>query len=109
MKETLSALELLAIEKFLEDKFNENYDGGRLSLALSDCKQLANISEELGKVNLKKEFIEKSIEIQQRIDELKEKLHGLFKEGLEFLNEDDLEGAISKAKEISDFIKEHQY
>ena len=78
-------------------------------MALNDCKRLAELAEDLGKSNLKKEFIEKSIEIQNKIDELKETLSNLFKEGLEFLNQDDLEGVIKKAKEISEFIKNYQY
>jgi uncharacterized C2H2 Zn-finger protein len=93
----------------LENSFNENYDHNKFPLALSDSKQLAKIAEELGKINLKKEFMEKSIEIQNTIDEIKANLGKLFKEGLELLNHDDLEGAIKKANEISDFIKDHQY
>ncbi len=95
--------------KKLENSFNENYDTGHLALALKESKKLAQIAEELGKANLKKEFMEKSTEIQNKIGELKTNLGKLFREGLDSLEKDDLDGAIEKAKEISNFIKEHQY
>jgi hypothetical protein len=91
----------------LEDSFEQNHKDGKLHTALEQSKRLVKMAEELGKSNLIEDFKSKATEIQKKIDEIKElkkKLRTLFKEGLELLESDDLEGTIDKAKEISEFI-----